>query len=145
MMDVPHVSYLISMAAADFAVYRGDVGNDGQPRSVYSLDQSLITAKKLNQIGAVNLKVGQTQTFAGGVTVRFDGYKQWASMQVSHDPTQQYLAIAAAAMVCGLIGSLSVRRRRVWLRLVPGEKPGTGKGKRTGTAPTLVSAGGFSA
>jgi cytochrome c biogenesis protein len=52
-----------------------------------------------------------------GTTVRFDGYKQWATLQVSHDPTQGYLLIAAILMVAGLLGSLVVRRRRVWLRL----------------------------
>ena len=49
----------------------------------------------------------------------FDGWVPWASLQVSHDPAQGYLLVAALAMVLGLLGSLGVRRRRVWLRLAP--------------------------
>jgi cytochrome c biogenesis protein len=99
-------------------VYKGDVGNDGVPRSVYSLDATQISTGKLKKIGAVNLKLGQSQTLSG-VSVKFVGYRQWASMQVSHDPSQDYLLIAAVAMVIGLIGSLGVRRRRLWIRIVP--------------------------
>ncbi len=54
---------------------------------------------------------------ADGTTVSFDGYKQWASLQVSHDPAQQYVLIAAIAMLGGLIVSLLVKRRRVWARV----------------------------
>jgi cytochrome c biogenesis protein len=84
----------------------------GLPRSVYSLDTS-----KMTKVGAKNLSVGQSMKLPDGTTVRFDGYKQWATLQVSHDPTQGYLLIAAILMVAGLLGSLVVRRRRVWLRL----------------------------
>ena len=72
----------------------------------------------------------------------FDGWKQWVSLQVSHDPTQGYLLIAAVCMVVGLIGSLGVRRRRVWLRLVPGE-PTTPGGDGPAGSLTLVSVGGL--
>jgi cytochrome c biogenesis protein len=73
-------------------------------------------------------------------------------MQVSHDPTQGYLLIAAVAMVAGLIGSLGIRRRRLWLRLTPGallaEAPGPTPGAPpTGVidlgSPTVVSVGGL--
>ena len=104
-------------------VYRGDLGLTGGPQSVYSLDQDQITSGKLKQIGAVNLTQGQTKSFAGGVTVTFDGWRPWASMQVSHDPAQGYLLVAAVGMVVGLIGSLGVRRRRVWVRLAPASSP----------------------
>jgi cytochrome c biogenesis protein len=60
----------------------------------------------------------------------------WASIQVSHDPTQGYLLIAALAMVIGLIGSLSVRRRRLWLRITPGAAD-------EGGSPTVVAVGGL--
>jgi cytochrome c biogenesis protein len=93
--------------------YTGDTGlNNGLPQSVYSLDTS-----KMTKVGGKNLHLGESMKLPDGTTVRFDGYKQWAAMQVSHDPTQTYLLIAAVLMVFGLLGSLVVRRRRVWLRL----------------------------
>jgi cytochrome c biogenesis protein len=122
-------------------VYQGDVGNDGQPRSVYTVDPTLIAAGKLTRIGQANMKVGQTLRLKNGVSVTFDGWKQWVSLQVSHDPTQGYLLIAAGSMVVGLIGSLGLRRRRVWLRLEPAER--TPRGAPKAGAPTLVSMGGL--
>jgi cytochrome c biogenesis protein len=82
---------------------------------VYSLDTT-----KLSRTGQANLQIGQTVRAANGVTVTFDGWVPWASMQVSHDPSQDYLLVAGVAMVAGLIGSLSIRRRRLWLRITPG-------------------------
>ncbi len=128
-------------------VYQGTVNPNGQPQSVYSLNKA-----KLHRIGAGNLAIGQTLRMANGVTVRFDGWVPWVSMQVSHDPTQGYLLIAAVAMVAGLIGSLGIRRRRLWLRLTPGavlaEAPGPALGPPpTGVtdlgSPTVVSVGGL--
>ncbi|MGI8761666.1 MAG: cytochrome c biogenesis protein ResB [Jatrophihabitantaceae bacterium] len=116
-------------------VYRGDLGYDGLPQNVYTLDTS-----KMTKIGAVNLAVGQSKTFPGGVSVRFDGWLPWASLQVSHDPTQGWLLAAAAAMVLGLLGSLGVRRRRLWLRITPARVPATGAGARW---PTVVEVGGL--
>ena len=114
-------------------VYRGDLGLTGAPQSVYSLDQNQIATGKLKQIGAVNLTRGQSRSFTGGVTVTFDGWVPWASMQVSHDPAQGYLLIAAVGMVIGLIGSLGVRRRRVWVRLATTPPPA-----QAGASPLAV-------
>ena len=94
-------------------VYKGNLNYTGLPQSVYSLDTT-----KMTKLGAVNLHAGESKTF-DGVTVRFDGWRPWVSLQVSHDPTQGYLLIAAVAMVIGLFGSLAVRRRRVWVRISP--------------------------
>ena len=71
----------------------------------------------MTRIGAANLRIGQTASLPGGVSVTFDGYKQWVALQVSHDPAQKYLLYAAAAMIMGLFASLIVKRRRVWVRL----------------------------
>ncbi|MGH8861057.1 MAG: cytochrome c biogenesis protein ResB, partial [Jatrophihabitantaceae bacterium] len=67
-------------------VFKGDLNYQGLPQSIYFLDTS-----KMKRLGAVNLRVGQTKTFPGGVSVRFDGWLPWASIQVSHDPAQGYL------------------------------------------------------
>jgi cytochrome c biogenesis protein len=74
-----------------------------------------------------------------GTTVRFDGYKQWATLQVSHDPTQGYLLIAAILMVAGLLGSLVVRRRRVWLRLTSVAADRADQGDPAGSAGSVGS------
>ena len=112
-------------------VYEGDLDGSGAPQSVYSLDHS-----KMTKIGTGNLQVGQTLKLPHGVTVRFDGWQPWATFQVSHDPAQGYLLVAAVAMVVGLLGSLGVRRRRLWVRIAPGHGP-------DGGSPTVVTVGGL--
>src|SRR5207244_5037581 len=95
-------------------VYVGSLNYNGLPQSVYSLDKT-----KMTKIGAANLRIGQTQTFPNGVSVRFDGWVPWASIQVSHDPSQGWLLGSAVALVVGLLGSLGIRRPRLWLGLPP--------------------------
>jgi cytochrome c biogenesis protein len=114
--------------------FTGDSGRgNGLPQSVYSLDTS-----KMTKVAGQNLSVGQTMKLPDGTTVRFDGYRQWVSLQVSHDPTQTYLLIVAVLMVVGLLGSLAVRRRRVWIRVLPGPGANGGTGART-----LIDVGGL--
>ncbi|MBV9593780.1 MAG: cytochrome c biogenesis protein ResB [Actinobacteria bacterium] len=115
-------------------VYTGDLGS--QTQSIYSLDQAQKDSGALSKFGGANLREGQTLTISNGVKVRFDGWTQWAALQISHDPSQIYLLVAAAAMVVGLISSLFVRRRRLWLRITPatsGRDP----------SPTVVWIGGL--
>jgi cytochrome c biogenesis protein len=112
-------------------VYRGNLNDNGLPQSIYTLDTT-----RMKQIGAKNLTIGKTGSFPGGVTVRFDGWVPWASIQVSHDPAQGWLLWSALAMVVGLVGSLGIRRRRIWLRLTPTAGP-------QGESLTVVSVGGL--
>jgi len=114
--------------------YTGDLGlGDGLPQSVYVLDRKQIEDKKLVKVGAKNMKVADSLTLPDGSVFTFDGYKQWASFQVSHDPTQTWVLITAVVMVAGLLGSLVVRRRRLWLRLSAADD----------ASPTLVEVGGL--
>jgi cytochrome c biogenesis protein len=112
---VTSVAPEVTNPALGIFLYTGTINPNGIPQSVYSLPDK----SKLTRIGAATLAVGETKAFPDGVSVTFTGWKPWATMQVSHDPSQGWLLIAAIAMVAGLIGSLSVRRRRVWLRITP--------------------------
>ncbi|MGX7677624.1 cytochrome c biogenesis protein ResB [Jatrophihabitans sp. DSM 45814] len=119
--------------------YVGDDQLQLGPQSVYVLDKS-----KMTQVGMQNLSVGQTMKLPDGTTVKFDGFKQWATLQVSHDPTQGYLLIAAIAMVLGLLGSLVVRRRRIWLRITPALSESGAAGSVAGEqSRTLIAVGGL--
>jgi cytochrome c biogenesis protein len=117
--------------------YRGDTGlNAGIPHSVYSLDQRQVNSGALKSVGSKLLAPGETWTLDDGTQVRFDGFKEWASMEVGHDPGQLWVLGGAIAMVLGLIASLTVRRRRVWFRITPDQRdadPGR----------TVITAGGL--
>jgi cytochrome c biogenesis protein len=106
-------------------IYSGDTGLDsGRPQSLYTLDPRLIDQHRLTRVKRVNLRVGDSvridQGPAAGTVVRFDGAVPFVNLQVSHDPGQIWVLVFAIAMMAGLVVSLVVRRRRVWVRLLPG-------------------------
>jgi cytochrome c biogenesis protein len=110
-------------------IYSGDTGLDtGRPQSLYSLDPRLIEQHRLTRVKRVNLRAGQQvrldQGPAAGTVVRFEGAVPFVNLQVSHDPGQIWVLVSAIAMMSGLVVSLVVRRRRVWMRLLP-VPPGT--------------------
>ena len=121
------------MVAID--VMRGDLGLDsGQSQSIFSIDQSMVDDGRLSRVARSNLAPGQTVTLDDGTVVRFDGVQRYVSLQVSHDPTQTYVLGFAVAMLLGLGLSLVIKRRRLWVRVVPGAGAGTG---------TVVEVGGL--
>jgi cytochrome c biogenesis protein len=105
-------------------IYRGDTGLDtGRPQSLFTLDPRLIQQGRLTKEARVNLRAGQEvkidQGPAAGTIVRFDGAVPFVNLQVSHDPGQTWVLVFAITMMAGLLVSLLVRRRRVWVRLTP--------------------------
>jgi cytochrome c biogenesis protein len=105
-------------------IYRGDTGLDtGRPQSLFTLDPRLIQQGRLTKENRVNLRAGQSVTIdrgpAAGTVIRFDGATPFVNLQVSHDPGQAWVLLFAIAMMAGLLVSLLVRRRRVWVRLTP--------------------------
>ncbi|WP_082929824.1 cytochrome c biogenesis protein ResB [Mycobacterium sp. 1164966.3] len=110
-------------------IYRGDTGLDtGRPQSLFSLDPRLIEQGRLTKEKRVNLRAGElVRLDQDGTTVRFDGAVPFVNLQVSHDPGQAWVLVFAITMMAGLLVSLVVRRRRVWIRLTPAgdNAPGT--------------------
>jgi cytochrome c biogenesis protein len=112
----------LNAPAVAIDVYRGDTGLDtGRPQSLFSLDPRLIDQGRLTKEKRVNLRAGEQvridQGPAAGTVVRFDGAVPFVNLQVSHDPGQTWVLVFAIAMMAGLLVSLLVRRRRVWVRL----------------------------
>ena len=105
-------------------IYKGDTGLDtGIPQSIFSLNTEMINQGRLVKQDRVNLRPGETRTLSDGTQVRFDGAKEFANLQVSYDPAQQWVLVFAITMMLGLLISLVIRRRRVWIRLRPGAAP----------------------
>jgi cytochrome c biogenesis protein len=118
-------------------VYEGNLGLDnGAPQSVYSLDRDQVNNGALKQVGQHNLAQNQTYTLKDGTAITFTGYKEWANLQVSRDPSQTFVLIAAAGVLIGLLLSLRIRRRRLWLRITPAEAA-------DGPHRTVIEAGGL--
>lgn len=104
-------------------VYTGNLGlDDGVPQSVYSLDTSGLQqiAGRQSTTPSVELKPGQTKTLPDGAgSITFNGVKRYVSLDVHHDPSQAWVAGFAVLSVLGLLTSLFVPRRRVWVKAVP--------------------------
>jgi cytochrome c biogenesis protein len=106
--------------AAFLSAWTGDMGlDDGKPQSVYSLDTS-----RMQQLGLESLRPGQTWSLPNGAgTITLTGWQRWASFQLSSDPGQQIALISALLALIGLVGTLLIRRRRVWVSVT--DEPST--------------------
>jgi len=101
--------------------YQGDL-QANRAQSVFTLDRS-----KLEPLGdrPVLLVPGQSRKLANGMTVSFTDLKQYSVLTLARDPGVPVVAVAAALLLAGLIPSLYVTRRRVWVRAAPGGQDGT--------------------
>ncbi|MDJ0392110.1 cytochrome c biogenesis protein ResB [Rhodococcus sp. G-MC3] len=98
-------------------IYKGDTGLDtGYPQSLFSLNQEMVNQGRLVKQDRVNLKPGESSTLSDGTNVRFDGAEEFVNLQVSHDPAQTWVLVFALTMMGGLLVSLVIKRRRVWVR-----------------------------
>ncbi|GAC1328228.1 MAG: cytochrome c biogenesis protein ResB [Mycobacteriales bacterium] len=121
--------------------FRGDLGLDsGIPQSVYSLD-----TRHMKAIGQGFLRPGQSLALPDGGSVMFVGFTEWATFQVGADPGKLTALLASVGILTGLLLSLRVRRRRVWLRLAPAGPTAADGSPGEGGQPrrTVVSAGGL--
>lgn len=118
-------------------IYKGDTGLDtGRAQSLFALDPEMIKQGRLVKEQRVNLKPGETASLSDGTKVTFDGAEEFVNLQVSHDPAQQWVLVSALTMMAGLLVSLLVKRRRIWLRAYPGEAS-------DGVRRTVVEMGGL--
>jgi cytochrome c biogenesis protein len=100
--------------------YQGDL-QASKVQSVFTLDRT-----RLAPLGdrPLVLGVGQSGKLANGMKVSFTGLKQYSVFTLARDPGVPIVAVAAVLLLGGLIPSLYVTRRRVWVRAFPAG-PGT--------------------
>jgi cytochrome c biogenesis protein len=108
--------------ALALGVYEGELYPQGRPQSVYTLSTERMTQLK-NARGEplrLLLKPGQTIQLPGGRgSITFDAVRRWAGLSVRYDPGKLLALIGAIAALGGLIASLMIRRRRVFVRVWP--------------------------
>lgn len=101
-------------------VYTGDLGlDDGTPASVYVLDKAKATqvVKDDGQPFRMDLRPGDTVTLPDDLgTVSFDGLQRWNKIQVSRSPGKMVALAGVVLALLGLLGSLFIRPRRLWVR-----------------------------
>ncbi|MEG0028161.1 MAG: cytochrome c biogenesis protein ResB [Aurantimicrobium sp.] len=128
-------------------VYAGDLGLDeGIPRSVYALDTEDMTklaGRKAPQ-KSLEFKIGDTVELPNGLgTVTFDGVKRFVSLDIHRDPTQGWVLVFALSALGGLLISLFIPRRRMWVSVTEnadGSVTAECAGLARGDDPTLEGA-----
>ncbi|WP_193509218.1 cytochrome c biogenesis protein ResB [Cryobacterium sp. BB736] len=141
-------------------VYTGDLGLDsGAPKSVYSLETDTLTEVVGGDSGVdtIELRPGESAELPNGLgTVTFeskdpdagpnnwaDSVPRFASFDIHHVPSQGWVLVFAILVLGGLLASLFVPRRRMWVKAV--ELPDGGirieyAGLARGEDPTLEDA-----
>ncbi len=101
-------------------VYTGDLGLDsGAPQSVYALDKA--DADQVKQPDGspfrLDIQPGQTVQLPEGLgSVEFEGVEPWTRIQISQTPGKRIALAGVVLALVGLLGSLFIRSRRVWVR-----------------------------
>ncbi|EWT03738.1 hypothetical protein N864_18945, partial [Intrasporangium chromatireducens Q5-1] len=125
------------------SVWEGTLFPGGLPQSVYTLNTE--SMKQLTKPDGspvlVRLKPGQTYELPGGRgTITFDSVKRFAGLSVRQDPGELIALVSAILTTGGLILALTIKRRRVFVRV----RRADGAVGADGQATTVVSIGGLS-
>jgi cytochrome c biogenesis protein len=118
------------------SVWEGDLYPGDRPQSVYALDTTNLTqlTKADGTPLLIRLQPGQSYEVPGGRgSITFESVERFAGLSARVDPGKELTLIAAIATILGLVASLLVRRRRVFVRVRPAEDP----------SRTLVTIGGL--
>ena len=106
-------------------VFTGDLGLDsGVPQSVYVLDtegMEQLTGRAVDR-KSLELRPGDSVELPNGLgTISLDAVPRYASFDVMQNPAQEWVLIFALLALGGLLWSLFVPRRRMWVKAVPSE------------------------
>jgi cytochrome c biogenesis protein len=100
--------------------YVGDLGlNSGVPQSVYAMDKAGMRQLKKpdGKMFRVDIQPGQTVQLPDGAgSVTFHGVRHWTRLQISRTPYVWVTLLGVVLALVGLLGSLFIRPRRVWVR-----------------------------
>lgn len=88
----------------------------GVPENVFTLDTTGMT--KLGD--RARLRPGETAQIQGGGSIAFLGYQRWVKLQVSTNPGLWLVGVGVVLAVAGIVASLAVRPRQVFVRVDDG-------------------------
>ena len=109
-----------SQSLVSFFAYEGVIDDgSGRPQNVYELDTKALGLKQVaGRTNPVQMGIGQTATLPDGLgSVTLNGITRYAAFDVHHDPSQGLVALFVGLSVLGLITSLLVPRRRLWVKV----------------------------
>jgi cytochrome c biogenesis protein len=123
-------------------VYAGDLGlDDGVGVNAFTLDVDDMTQLAGGDAPepALQLTEGETADLPDGLgTIEFEGVRRFISVDIHHDPTPGWALLFAVLILGGLLVSLFIPRRRMWVKAVDGRLEYAGLAR--GEDPTLAAA-----
>jgi len=100
-------------------VFTGDLGLDsGRAVNVYSLDTDSLDklAGRNADLPAIELSPGESADLPNGLgTVEFTELRRFVSLEIHHDPSVGWVLLFAITVLGGLLLSLFIPRRRMWI------------------------------
>lgn len=103
-------------------VFVGDLGlNEGIPVSALALDTSSMTqlTGRAIDVESLELKIGDTIDLPNGMgTITLEAVPAFATFDVHHNPAQVWILIFALLATTGLLSSLFIPRRRIWVKAI---------------------------
>lgn len=99
--------------------YAGDLGlDDGQPQNVYVLDTDDLEVLNSREVeaGGIVLAPGESQELPDGLgEIEFESVQNYIAVDITYNPGETAVLIFALTATAGLVSSLFLRRRRVWV------------------------------
>jgi len=112
-----------ALPVLQLSVFTGDLGLDkGAAVNQYSLNEDKLTkiAGFRTAVPGLDLHAGESAELPDGLgSIEFTGIKRFVSVDIHHDPTPGYALLFALLILGGLLLSLFVPRRRVWIKAIP--------------------------
>ncbi|HWC22349.1 MAG TPA: cytochrome c biogenesis protein ResB [Flexivirga sp.] len=129
--------------------YRGQLFPDDGPQSVYTLNtQKMTQVMEGKSPWRAVVKPGQTVKLPDGTTISMDKkIPRWAGLSARYDPGKGTALVSALIGLLGLIMSMTLRRRRIFLKIRAADlekdtDPDTdASGSRQGERRSLITAG----
>ena len=122
--------------ALTLVAYTGDIGlGSGGSQSVYRLENRS-RLEPVDEGTPQLLEPGGSWTLPDGAVLTWVDTQEWVTVQVTQDPGKRTALLASVGMVVGLLLSLFVRRRRLWVRATPA-------GPQEASGRTVVEVGGL--
>ena len=94
----------------------------GRPESVYSLTKDGLEQMRTPEGNVVTFRIapGQAIDLPDGSSLSFDDWRRWTKLQVSDEPGLWLVITSVGLAVAGMLLSLYIRPRRLWVRVVEG-------------------------
>jgi cytochrome c biogenesis protein len=106
--------------------FTGNLHTD-RAQSVYVMDTTDLRSVKVENLVLADPLRSVMTGLPGGYVLDVTRIQEWASVRVKRDPGKPVVLLGAIVAIGGVLLSLALRRRRVWVRVVPGSAADGGR------------------